>query len=133
MKKYLIILLLYSCQSNNETKATKAECEQFKNGRFVHIATADRTQFTFERNDTIQKEFIGNTGDFVNLQINWTSPCSYELTFINQQVVGGDSVPVVHQNRTVKVEILEVRNDSCFIISDDGYDRLRGIVFKARG
>ena len=131
MKKNLFyfIFLISSCQSGYEQKASKTECEKFKTGTFFHTSQGNPTRYRIERNDSIQTEFIGKTGDYVNLKIIWTSPCSYELTFLNQHIVKTDSFSNPAEFKKVKVEILNIRNDSCFVIADNGIDRFRGVVY----
>src|SRR5450755_4011350 len=99
MKKYLfyIILLTSSCQPDHEKTASKVDCDKFKKGKFLHRAEGNPTLYRIERSDTIQTEFIGKTGDYVNLKIKWTGSCTYELTFLNQHINGIDSVPDYYQ------------------------------------
>jgi len=131
MKKCLlyVILLTGSCQTNNEIKASKEECKKFKKGKFIQTWYEDANQYKIERGDSIQTEFIGKDGDYVNLKINWTSSCNYELIFLNQHILGTDSVSKPSEIRKLKVEIIQVRNDSCFVIGDNGIDRVRGFVY----
>lgn len=131
MKKCLLfILALYSsCQPNYKRKVCQSDCDKFKRGKFFHRAQGDPTLYIIERSDSIQTEFIAKTGDFANLNIKWTGPCTYELTFLNQQIKGIDSVPESYQNMKVKVEIINIRNDSCFVIADDGTNKTPGVVY----
>ena len=131
MKKLLfsLVVLINSCQSQYEPKATKTECEKFKTGVFYHTLKGDPTRYKIERNDSIQTEFIGKSGDFVNLKITWTSPCSYELTFLNQHIIKNDSFSNPSQFKKVKVEILKIQNDSCFVIADNGVQKFPGVVY----
>jgi hypothetical protein len=131
MRKYLLfILVLYnSCQSNDDRKVSQSDCDKFKTGKFFHRAQGNPILYKIERRDSIQTEYIGKTGDFANLNIKWTGPCTYELTFLNQQIKGIDSVPEFYQNTKVKVEIIEIRNDSCFVVADDGTEKTFGVVY----
>lgn len=132
MKRYLlfIIVLYSSCKPRYESKASKTDCDKFKKGKFLHQSQGDPTLYKIERSDSIQKEIIGKTGDFVNLTITWTGPCNYELTFLNQHVNVVDSVSEsVQKTMKVKVEITNVRNDTCFVIADNGSQQLPGIVY----
>jgi len=132
MKKYLfLILVLYtSCQSAPEHKASKTECDKFRRGDFLSESQGDPTIYRFHRTDSIQKEIIGKTGDFANLKISWTSPCTYELTFLDQHIIGRDSVSEsLKKTMKVKVEILEIRNDTCFVMADAGDQRVPGIIY----
>lgn len=86
--------------------------------------------YRIERNDSIQKEIIGKTGDYANFKITWTDPCTYELTFLNQSVSNSDSVAEsLKKSIKVKVEIQEVRNDTCFVMAYAGGRQLPGIVY----
>ena len=133
MIKYLFfsVLVISSCQTNNETKASKNDCDKFKKGVFFHRAEGDPTLYKIERSDTIQKEFIAKTGDYVNLKIKWTGQCSYELTFLNQHINRTDSVPESYQHTKVTVEIIRIQNDSCFIVANanDGLGPMHGVVY----
>ena len=132
MKKYLFfaaILLANACQTQYEKKASKTECKKFKTGAFFHTAQGDTTIYRIKRNDSVQTEFIGETGNYVNLRIKWTGPCSYELTFLNQHILGPDSVSNPSQFRKVQVDILSVSGDTCFVIADNGVNRLPGVVY----
>ena len=131
MKRYLLYIIVFysSCQPGYERTASKTDCDKFRKGIFFHRAQGDPTLYRIERSDTIQTEFIGKTGNYVNLKIKWTEPCKYELTFINQHINGKDSVPESYKNTNVKVEILKVQNDTCFVIADDGIKPLHGIVY----
>ncbi|MEO6722268.1 MAG: hypothetical protein ABIN67_18010 [Ferruginibacter sp.] len=131
MKRYLLIIIVIysSCQPSYERKASKTDCDKFKKGKFFHRSQGDPTLYKIERNDSIQTEFIGKTGEFANLKISWTGPCTYELTFLNQHINGPDSVPESYKNVKVKVEIINIRDDSCFVITNDGTKPLSGIVY----
>jgi hypothetical protein len=131
MKKYLPFVLAFciSCQLNKKSKISIIECDKFKRGTFFHRAQEDPTLYKIERSDSIQTEFIGKTGDFVNLKISWTGPCSYELTFLSQHILGIDSVPDSYKNMRVKVEIISIRNDSCFVMADNGKKKMPGVVY----
>jgi len=131
MKRYLlfIIVLYSSCQTKQDNKATKSDCEKFKTGRFLHQSQGDSHIYTIERNDSVQTEIIGKTGEFVNLKISWTSPCNYELTFLNQHINSPDSIPEANKDLKVKVEITSIRNDTCYVITDNGINKLPGIVY----
>lgn len=124
-----MIVLYSSCQPNYERKATQTDCDKFKNGKFFHRLSQDPSLYKIERNDSVQTEFIGKNGDFANLRIKWTGPCSYELAFLSQYISGVDSIPESYKNINVKVEIINVRNDTCFIIADNGIEKLPGIVY----
>ena len=124
------MVLSSSCRSNYERTAIKTECDKFKKGKFFHRSQGDPILYKIERTDSIQTEFIGKTGDYVNLKIKWTGPCTYELTFLNQHIISMDSVSESDQkNMKVKVEITKVRNDTSFVITSDGSDELPGIVY----
>jgi hypothetical protein len=130
--RYLIFLIvLYtSCKPGPERKASKTQCETFKKGNFLHTSQGDPTLYRIERTDSVQKEIIGNTGDYLNLKINWTSPCSYELTFLDQHITGRDSVSEsLKKTMKVKVDILEIRNDSCFVIAETSGRKVSGFVY----
>jgi hypothetical protein len=132
MKRYLLfIIVLYSaCQPHYENKASEMDCNKFRKGKFLHQSQGDPTIYKIERTDSIQTEIIGKTGDFVNLKIRWTGPCTYELTFLNQHITSMDSVSeYLQKNMKVKVEITNVRNDTCFVIADNGSQQLPGIVY----
>lgn len=131
LKKYFpfIILLVTSCHHSIESKPSKTDCDKFRKGRFYHRAEGDPTLYRIERSDSIQTEFIGKTGDYANLKIEWTGPCSYELKLLNQNINITDSVSEADKSRKVSVEILRVENDTCFIISDDGRFPLHGVVY----
>ena len=132
MKKYLFfIIVLYSaCEPGPQHKASKTDCDKFKKGDFLHKSQGDPTVYRIQRTDSVQKEIIGKTGDFVNLKISWTSPCTYELTFLDQHIMGRDSQSEsLKKTMKVKVEILEIRNDTCFVIAESGNQRVPGIVY----
>jgi hypothetical protein len=132
MKKYLFfIIVLYSaCEPGRQHKASKTDCDKFKKGDFLHKSQGDPTVYRIQRTDSVQKEIIGKTGDFVNLKISWTGPCTYELTFLDQHISGSDSVSEsLKKTMLVKVEILEIRNDTCFVMAEAGDRRLPGIVY----
>lgn len=128
-KIFCLIFLIASCQSNYEIKASKTDCAKFKKGIFFHRAEGDPTLYKIERSDTTQKEFIGKTGDFATLRIKWTGDCSYELTFLNQHINVSDSVPESYQQTKVKVDIIRVQNDTCFIVTNAGSGPLHGVVY----
>ncbi|MEO7307073.1 MAG: hypothetical protein ABIR78_12080 [Ferruginibacter sp.] len=132
MKRYLlfIIVLHSACQASYEKKAAETDCNKFKKGRFFHQSQGDPTIYKIERTDSIQTEIIGKTGDFVKLKIRWTGPCTYELTFLNQHMYSMDSISEsLQKSLKVKVEITNVRNDTCFVITDNGSQQLPGIVY----
>ena len=131
MKKHplYLFLLMSSCQINDKTKASMDGCEKFKQGKFVQTWYEDPNKYKIERNDSTQKEFIGKDSGYLNLKIKWTGSCSYELTFLNQHIIGPDSVSNPSEIRKLKVEILQIKNDSCFVIGDNGIDRVRGIIY----
>jgi hypothetical protein len=109
---------------------SKLNAINLKKGKFFHRSQGDPILYKIERTDSIQTEFIGKTGDYVNLKIKWTGPCTYELTFLNQHINSMDSVSESDQkNMKVKVEITKVRNDTSFVITSDGSDELPGIVY----
>ena len=132
MRKYLLytaILLANSCQPKYEKTATRIECEKFKKGEFLHTSQGDPTIYKIKRNDSIQTEIIGKTGDYVNLRITWTGPCTYELTFLDQHILTGDSISDPSTFKKVKVDIMSVSGDSCFVIVDNGINRSAGVVY----
>lgn len=132
MIKYIFFMgiLFSSCQQAPEHKATKTECEKFKKGKFLYKSKGYPTVYRIERNDTVQKEIIGKTGDFINFKINWTAPCTYELTFLDQHISGSDSVSESDKKTMkVQVEILEISNDTCFVMTGSGDRSLPGIVY----
>ena len=131
MKRYLLFIFLYSsCQPQYESKASKTDCNKFKKGKFLHQSQGDPSIYKIERTDSIQTEIIGKTGDFVNLKIRWTGPCTYELTFLNQHLNSIDSISEsLQKSLIVKVEITNVRNDTCFVITDNGSQQIPGIVY----
>ena len=131
MKKNLfyLLLLISSCQTKYEQTASKTDCEKFKTGTFFHTTQGDPTRYRIERSDSVQTEFIGKTGEYVNLKITWTSPCNYELTFLNQHILKVDSISNTAGFKKVKVEILDVRNDTCFVVADNGIHKLEGVVY----
>lgn len=131
MRIYLlfIIVLIGSCQTKQVNKATKSDCEKFKTGKFLHESEGDPVMYKIERNDSIQREIIGKSGGFANFKITWRGPCSYELTFLNQHIITPDSITESGKNLKVKVEIIKVRNDTCFVLADNGTISLPGIVY----
>jgi hypothetical protein len=132
MKKYLlfIIVLYSSCKPRYESKASKADCEKFKKGKFLHQSQGNPTLYKIERSDSVQTEIFGKTRDYVNFKIVWTGPCTYELTFLNQHVIAMDSISEsVQKTMRVKVEITNVRNDTCFVITENEGRQLPGIVY----
>lgn len=130
-KSLLLLLMLYcACQPRHKSEASPTDCSRFKRGTFFYESKGDPNLYKFERADSIQKEIIGKSGGFVNLKINWTGPCTYELTFLDQQITGIDSVAEsLKKTLKVKVEITKVQNDTCFIIADNGSDRIPGIIY----
>jgi hypothetical protein len=132
MKKYLffIIVLYCSCKPGQERTATKTDCDRFRTGTFFHKSEGEPTIYKLERTDSVQKEIIGKTGDYVNLKITWTGPCTYVLTFLNQDIKGMDSITESFKKKMrVKVEILEIRNDTCFVLTESDGRQLPGIVY----
>ena len=126
---FFFIVLCGSCHANQVSMATKSDCEKFKTGKFIHESERDKVIYKIERNDSIQKEIIGKSGGFVNFKITWLGPCSYELTFLNQHINSADSIPESGKNLKVKVEIIKVSNDTCFVVAENGTSRLPGIVY----
>ncbi len=51
-------------------------CEKFRNGKFK-MMLQDSTPIFFERNDSVQTEFYGETEYIFNIE--WTGPCRYEM------------------------------------------------------
>jgi len=131
MKIYLllIVVLYCSCQTKQAGNASKSDCEKFRTGKFLHQSQGDEHIYTIERNDSVQTEIIGKSGGFVDLKINWTGPCSYELTYLSQHINGPDSIPESNKPLKVKVEITRVSNDTCYVITDNGINKLPGIVY----
>ncbi len=127
---FIIAILFISCQQAPEHKATKTACEKFKKGKFLYKSKGYPTVYRIERNDTVQKEIIGKTGDFINFKINWTAPCTYVLTFLDQHISGSDSVSESDKKTMkVQVEILEIRNDTCFVMTVSRDRSFPGIVY----
>ena len=131
MKKHLIYiyLLASSCHTNDKTEVSKQECEKFKRGKFIQTWDKDSNQYKIERNDSNQLEFIGAEGDYIHLKVKWTGPCSYELAYLSQHITGTDSVLHPSEIRKLQVDILQIRNDSCFIVGDNGIDQVKGIIY----
>jgi hypothetical protein len=125
----LCLVYLFACQPTYEQTATNSECAKFKKGKFVHQSEDDTTIYRIERNDSVQTEFIRNAGEYVHLKIKWTSPCSYELTYLNQHVFGADTVPVSYQNMKINVDILKVNGDTCFVLTNDGISKRTGVFY----
>ncbi len=123
------LVSLFACQPTYKRTATTSDCARFKKGKFLHRSEGDTNLYRIERNDSIQTEFIREAGEYVNLKINWTSPCAYELTYLNQHVFGADSIPESYRNMKIKVEILRVQNDSCFVLTNDGSSKKEGFFY----
>jgi hypothetical protein len=123
------LVSLYACQPTYKRTATTSDCARFRNGKFLHRSEGDTNLYRIERNDSIQTEFIRDAGEYVNLKINWTTACAYELTYLNQHVFGADSIPESYRNMKIKVEILRVQNDSCFVLTDDGSSKREGFFY----
>lgn len=131
MRIYLlfIIVLCGSCKTKQISRATKSDCEKFKTGKFLHESEGDPVIYKIERNDSIQTEIKGKSGGSVNLKITWRGPCSYELTFLNQYIITPDSISESGKNLKVKVDIIKVSNDTCFVVAYNGKSSLPGIVY----
>jgi hypothetical protein len=86
MSKFLfyISFLLFSCNFQDEKHELKINCNKFKTGAFFNLVDGDTTLYRLDRSDTIQKETIVRTGEFVNLKIKWIGQCEYELSFLNR-------------------------------------------------
>ena len=123
------ITSLFACQSTYKKTATPSDCARFRNGKFLHRSEGDTNLYRIERNDSIQTEFIREAGEYVHLKINWTSPCAYELTYLNQHIFGADSIPESYRNMKIKVEILRAQEDSCFVLTDDGMSKKEGFFY----
>ena len=85
--------------------------------------------FKIERSDTIQTEFMGNNREYTNYSIQWTGPCSYELSFLNEHLVKMAPTPEAYKRKKVKVTILSVQNDTCFVTADNGISSWPGIFY----
>ena len=131
MKIYLLvsIVLFTSCQTKQVSKASKTDCEKFRTGSFLHESQGDPLIYKIERRDSVQTEIVDKTGNHVNLRISWTGACSYELTFLDQHINNADSISDIGKALKVKVDIVDVRNDTCFVIADNGVQKLPGIVY----
>jgi hypothetical protein len=131
MLKYftIVTILITSCYDNHKTKILKADCDRFKNGIFFFRGEDDPTLYKIKRLDSLQTEFIGKTGNYVNLKIKWTGDCSYELTFINQHINGMDSATKADQPILVKVDITKIKNDTCFVVSTTSFTKQSGVLY----
>lgn len=109
------------------------DCEKFKKGTFYHKLDGDTTLYRIERNDTIQKETMVRTGDYITLKISWVAPCEYDLTFLSQHISLTDSISTEYQGLKLKSRIVNIRNDSCFLetffVGDTINKPIKGILY----
>ncbi|MBS1742844.1 MAG: hypothetical protein JST81_07370 [Bacteroidetes bacterium] len=104
------------------------DCSKFRKGIFYYRGEADAELYRIERNDSIQKETLLSTGDYVTLKLNWVGDCEYKLAFISQHIYKNDSVSTQFQGMVLTNKIVKVTGDSCYL--ESRFDNQPDMVFK---
>ena len=86
-------------------------CEQFHTGKFSCRSEPDGVEYLVTRNDSIQTEHDLSTGKIVNMKVKWTSPCSYELTFLSTNEFVTDPSQEYSKTHPLKVKIIKRTNN----------------------
>ena len=86
-------------------------CEQFRTGKFAMQAEPDGVRYIVTRDDSIQTEHNLQTGKIVRMKVNWTSPCSYELTLLSTNEFVTDPSQEYAKTHPLQVKIIKRAKD----------------------
>lgn len=114
---FFSLIVLFTNRFYSTHNNPTIDCSKFKKGTFYFRGDEDTSLYKVERNDSIQKETLVKTGDYVTLKISWTGPCDYSLVFLNQHIVKSDSIITTFQGLKLNTQIKRIQGDSCFIES----------------
>ncbi len=103
----VIVILIFFC-GRRET----ADCEQFKNGKFIfHLKVKNGDVFfSINRADSIQTETDKHTGYYSKLQVKWTGKCQFETTLLETTFPFPDSIQRIRKAIPLKTEIISSTN-----------------------
>jgi len=137
MKLLFVFLLLFvGKQLWVPENSPKLDCSNFRRGTFYFRGDDDTALYKVERNDSIQKETLLKTGDYVTLKIIWTGACEYSLIFLNQHIIKSDSIVTSIQGLKLNTKIKKIQGDSCFLESkfeNSNIDHIfKGVLYPAK-
>jgi hypothetical protein len=114
------VLSVISCSAD-----LKNDCNKLKIGQFYYINKKTGIQYTVKRNDSIQTEINGKTGEIKIKKIKWIESCMYELQ--SPSKMSDDSTDpnrkIVIESLPAKVSILNYSKDYYVFNSSSGLDK----------
>ena len=110
-----VFIFLAACNSSSNEK--NLDCSKFKTGTFRYLGKQSGHFYIIKRTDSTQTEINTTTGSTTNLKIRWTSPCSYELTYLSRQSSPTDTMSYLNTDLVLLTEIIDTGKDYCVFSS----------------
>lgn len=87
------------------------DCVRLKTGKYKLNSRTRDNYWIIERQDSVQLEINGKTGDTTLVKITWTAPCGYEMIITKSHRPATDTFLKRMERLPSVVKILDVTND----------------------